>query len=245
MGRGAVNGFETGLLGDRAWLEVAGGARIALPAERWHAAPADGDELLLGACTGPTVDIGCGPGRLGAALGELGVPVLGVDSSPVAVELARRRGVPVVQRNVFERLPAEGRWRHALLADGNIGIGGDPVGLLHRVARLLAPGGSALVELDPPGGGLRRSRARISTGGESAPGAWFDWAWVAADAAPEVASDAGLRLDWVVGRGGRWFAELRKPGDAPSTTEDATECTAGQATEDPACGPVGGGQERW
>ncbi|MBB3665650.1 MULTISPECIES: methyltransferase domain-containing protein [Prauserella salsuginis group] len=215
-----MNGFDTGLLGGPAWLEAASGARIALPAERWHAAPADGDELLLGACTGPTVDIGCGPGRLSAALGDLGVPVLGVDSSPVAVDLTRRRGAPVVLRNVFESLPAEGRWRHALLADGNIGIGGDPVGLLHRVARLLAPGGSALVELDPPGGGLRRGRARVSTG-ESAPGTWFDWAWVAADAAPGLASDAGLRLDWVVGRGGRWFAEFRKPGRASDPPGDA------------------------
>lgn len=205
-----MNGFDTGLLGERAWLEVACGAPIALPAERWHATPAEGDELLLGSCTGPTLDIGCGPGRLSAALGDLGVPVLGVDSSPVAVRLTRRRGAPVVQRNIFERLPAEGRWRHALLADGNIGIGGDPVILLHRVGRLLAPGGSALVELDPPGGGLRWDRARISTG-EHAPGDWFDWAWVAADAAPEVAAEAGLRLDWVVGHGGRWFAELRKP----------------------------------
>lgn len=205
-----MNGFETGLLGGRAWFDVADGTRIPLPAERWHATTAGGDELLLAGCSGPTVDVGCGPGRLSAALGDLGVPVLGVDSSPVAVELARRRGAPVVQRNVFERLPGEGRWRHALLADGNIGIGGDPVVLLRRVGRLLAPGGSVLVELDPPGGGVRRGRARIATGG-AAPGAWFDWAWVTADAAPEVASEAGLHLDWVVGHAGRWFAELRKP----------------------------------
>lgn len=205
-----MNDFETGLLCGRAWLDIADGTSIELPAARWHGAPDGGDELLLASCAGPTVDVGCGPGRLSAALGELGVPVLGVDSSPVAVRLTRRRGAPVVQRNVFDRLPAEGRWRHALLADGNIGIGGDPVGLLHRVGRLLAPGGSALIELDPPGSGLSRHRVRVATD-DRAPGAWFDWAWVAADVVSWVASEAGLRLDWVVGRGGRWFAELGKP----------------------------------
>ncbi|GAA1226821.1 class I SAM-dependent methyltransferase [Prauserella halophila] len=209
-----MNGFETGLRGSRAWLDVEGGSPVALPAERWHAAPADGDELLLDSCTGPTVDVGCGPGRLSAALHDRGVPVLGVDSSPVAVELTRQRGAPVLQRSVFEQVPDEGRWRHALLADGNIGIGGDPVRLLTRVAALLAEGGSALVELDPPGGGLRRGRARIATGHE-ARGDWFDWAWVAAEVAGDVAAGAGLRLTWVTGHGGRWFAELHKPGREP------------------------------
>ena len=33
----------------------------------------------------------------------------------------------MLRRDLFAPLPGEGRWHHVLLADGNIGIGGDPV----------------------------------------------------------------------------------------------------------------------
>jgi SAM-dependent methyltransferase len=199
--------FEPGLLGRRCWLELATGERISLPTERWRATPDPGDELLLGSCTGPTLDIGCGPGRLTAALGERGVPALGTDVSAVAVRLTTEAGARAVRRDAFDRQPGEGRWQHALLADGNIGIGGDPVRLLARVRLLLRPGGSALVEVDPPGTGLRHGTVRVST--DDTHGArWFDWAWLGADAVRETAGEAGMATSWVRAAGGRWFAEL-------------------------------------
>ncbi len=48
---------------------------------------------------------------------------------------------------MFDPVPGEGQWHWALLADGSIGIGGDPVRLLRRVAELVGPGGRALVEV--------------------------------------------------------------------------------------------------
>jgi hypothetical protein len=199
--------FEPGLLGHHCWLELATGERIRLPTERWRATPDPGDELLLRSCVGPTLDIGCGPGRLTAALTERGVATLGVDISAVAVQLTLEAGAAAVRRDVFARQPGEGRWRHALLADGNIGIGGDPVRLLTRVRELLCGTGSALVEVDPPGIGLRRGRVRVSTK-DSAGTSWFDWAWLGADAVPAAAARAGLRTNWLREAGGRWFTEL-------------------------------------
>jgi methyltransferase family protein len=199
--------FEPGLLGHHCWLELATGERIMLPTERWRATPDPGDELLLSSCTGPTLDIGCGPGRLTAALTERGVATLGVDISPVAVRLTLAAGAAAVRRDVFDRQPGEGRWRHTLLADGNIGIGGDPVRLLSRVRDLLCAKGTALIEVDPPGTGLRRGRVRVSTD-NSAGTRWFDWAWLGADAVPTIAARAGLRTNWLREAGGRWFTEL-------------------------------------
>jgi SAM-dependent methyltransferase len=46
---------------------------------------------LLPAPRGRTLDIGCGEGRVGAVLAERGYDVIGVDSSPRMVELARER----------------------------------------------------------------------------------------------------------------------------------------------------------
>lgn len=202
-----MKGFEPGLLGQRCWLELAGGTRIELPIERWRARPERGDDLLLRHCTGPTLDVGCGPGRLTVELMHRGVIALGIDVSAVAVDLTRAKGAPAIRRDVFGRLPGEGRWRHVLLADGNVGIGGNPVRLLRRVAELLRTGGSALVEIDPPGSGLRQDRVRVS-GSRSG---WFAWAWLGADAVERTAREAGLVTGWIRQRGDRWFAELVRP----------------------------------
>lgn len=182
-----------------------GGTRDLLVAE-W-ASPARPEEIeLLRDLEGPVLDLGCGPGRLVAALSEMGTPALGVDASPVAVESARRLGAPVLQRSIFERLPGEGRWRSVLLFDGNVGIGGDPVGLLRRLAELLGAGGTAMVEVDPPGFPTISAEARIERVDEVTE--WFPWACVGADDLDAVAADAGLRRRGWQSVAGRWFGLL-------------------------------------
>ena len=190
-------------------LRTAAGQRTALPLRRWLA-PADAaDRRALEHAAAPVLDVGCGPGRLLAALASQGRDATGIDVSPVAVRLARRRGGQVVQTSVFSpRVPA-GAWASVLLLDGNIGIGGDPERLLARAAELLRPGGEAIVEVDPPGGGASVVGVRLE--GAGAVGPWFDWARVDADAIGAVAGDAGLGVAGRLESGGRWFARLRRP----------------------------------
>ena len=107
------------------------------------------DQRLLGPCDGPTLDVGCGPGRLTSALTLRGVPALGVDVCARAVAMTRARGACAIRRDVFARLPGAGRWQWVVVADGNIGIGGDPERLLRRLADLVAPEGGAVVEVSP------------------------------------------------------------------------------------------------
>lgn len=176
-----------------------------LPLGSWFGASRPGDDGLVARCNGPTLDIGCGPGRLSASLGARGVPVLGVDPVSAAVRSTRARGASAVRRSVFDRLPGEGRWRHLLLADGNVGIGGDPVGLLRRCAELLDPSGDALVELDHRPG-WRRTRVRLEDGRRHSE--WLDWAFVGPDAIGEVAAAAGLIVRERWREAGRSFAAL-------------------------------------
>ena len=198
--------YEYALAGwARPEVEHTDGSRRPLPVDGWlHESP--GDRSILERCQGPTLDIGSGPGRLTVALAEQGIPALGIDITPYAVDMARSTGAMVMLRDVFGRVPGAGRWSTVLLADGNIGIGGDPAALLRRVAQLLAPQGHALVEVEAPGRPLRREQVRLCHGASAS--AWFPWAYVGADQITEVACDAGLgQVElWTVDD--RWFASV-------------------------------------
>jgi len=192
-------------------LRSAEGHAVPLSASRWHGDVDTAESAVLASLRGPVLDVGCGPGRVVLDCGRRGVPSLGVDPAPGAVRLARERGATVLQRSVFDRLPAEGRWGAVVLLDGNVGIGGDAVRLLERCRRLVAVGGTVLVEVDPPGHGWETRRVRVEHGDDVGP--WFDWAVVDADAIGLVAAAAGLRLTRLEQAGDRWFAHLER-GDA-------------------------------
>lgn len=175
-------------------VRYADGGSEPLGLARWTGALSMADETLLVRCRGPVLDIGCGPGRFTAGLAERRVDALGIDVAPAAVALTRQRGGSAVRRSVFEELPEEGRWSSALLADGNIGIGGNPVRLLRRASSLLMPAGRVLVELSPPGGGTGGGiRARLESAC-GASGTWFSWARVGLDRVVDVAYAADLEL---------------------------------------------------
>ena len=183
------------------------GVLVPFPVSRF-VAPADQLDLtLLEDVDGPVLDVGCGPGRHLRALHARGVYGLGVDLSPVAVAIARSGGARAMVADIFGELPGVGSWRTALLLDGNIGIGGDPVRLLSRLRALLHPEGAVLVELEPPGSTVRASRARIELAGESSE--WFAWARVAACDLPAVAAGSEMWTEREWSCEGRWFARLR------------------------------------
>jgi hypothetical protein len=134
--------------------------------------------------------------------------VLGIDVVPEAVALTRARGVGALVRDVFGPVPGEGRWGTALLADGNIGIGGDPVSLLRRVHHLLTSGGRVVVEVARPGVGMRTVSLALSCAGVRS--ALFPWVLVGADAIRELAGAAHMTVVELVEYDGRWVAVLER-----------------------------------
>ncbi len=175
-----------------------------LPTHAWLSAAGAADLALLAHCQGPTLDIGCGPGRMTEALAVAGHAVLGIDVVPEAVRQTRRRGVPALQRSVFDPLPGEGRWETVLLADGNVGIGGDPVALLERARQLVEPGGRVVVDVAPWGTGVVTRHVRLET--RHGRSGQFPWTVVGADAVQAVAYAAGLGRATGYRRGDRWWA---------------------------------------
>jgi SAM-dependent methyltransferase len=192
------------------------GEDVVLDRSRWNAPASAEERQLLSTVDGPVLDLGCGPARLVVSLTRRGVPALGVDSSPDALALARKRGADVLEADLFDPLPGEGRWATCLLFDGTIGIGGDPTRLLARCRELTGPGGRVIAEVEAPGTGWRRLIAWFERDG-GRPGPAFDWAIVGADAVADVARPAGFEvasLDQTPS--GRWFADLRACPTSPA-----------------------------
>jgi glycosyltransferase A (GT-A) superfamily protein (DUF2064 family)/SAM-dependent methyltransferase len=141
--------YTAALRGERIRIELADGGVMPLAVAHWMGDPDSADRLMLNRCEGTVLDLGCGPGRLVGALAAAGTPALGIDICPDAVRLTADRGACVLRRTVEGPLPAEGRWGTVLLADGNLGIGGNPEALLRRCRKLLCPKGLLLIEADP------------------------------------------------------------------------------------------------
>jgi SAM-dependent methyltransferase len=204
------NLYDRALDGEQCWIRHYDGEVQILPVRKWLGGRhADGrfDRAVVELCTGPTIDLGCGPGRLVTELIRRGIPALGVDQSATAVGLARRNGAPVLRRDVFDQLPGTGRWQTVLLADGNVGLGGDPQRVLRRSAQLLACGGRCIAEFDSVIRGIRTGLVRLES--STTVGPWFRWASVGIDCAAELAQTAGLVVTGIHPIGDRVVASLK------------------------------------
>lgn len=176
---------------------------------KWSADADEVDRSLLMHTRGPVLDIGCGPGRMVRAAGELGLVALGLDVSPDVVALARRDGLAVALGSVFDRVPAEGLWRTALLIDGNVGIGGDVAALLTRCRKVLASAGTLIVELHADDERDHSYNATVVDAEGSQSGA-FPWAEVGLTRLRELAPASGFAIDRAFMAGGRRFCRLTR-----------------------------------
>lgn len=202
--------LDVAMSGTEVRVRTHGGADWGLDVESWLTM-SDADELLVARCEPPVLDIGCGPGRFVEALALRGLPALGVDVSLAAVTSTSQRGVGALLRDVHDPLPGEGRWGTVLLADGNIGIGGDPLALLTRCRALVRPGAMALVETAADDDADARATVSLHEphGRRSIP---LPWAVVGARRLIAMAAEVGFVAveDWRVGD--RRFVALRHAG---------------------------------
>jgi SAM-dependent methyltransferase len=187
-------------------LRTRDGRALDHAAHRWFGHADAAEQRALDHVVGPALDIGCGPGRHLVALSERHVFALGIDISSAFLDIARGRGVNVLQRSIFDRLPGARRWRCALLFDGNIGIGGDPAALLARIAALLRDDGRIVVETEVEDGPDDIVLVRAETPDTLGP--WFRWTTVGPNRLASIASDLDLRIVDAWEDGDRCFARL-------------------------------------
>ncbi|MDH6218613.1 class I SAM-dependent methyltransferase [Streptomyces pseudovenezuelae] len=202
------------------FLRRADGWLLPLEVERWCADADAADLEVLRRCEGAVLDVGCGPGRLVAALGVRGRRVLGIDVSEAAVARTVALGGQALHRSVFEPLPGEGRWGTVLLIDGNIGIGGDPRALLDRTAQLLAPGGLLIAETVAGLDVDEQIHVRVADA-HGTVGTAFPWARLGTPALLRHGDRAGWRAVDQWSADGRSFVALRSRTACSSTYSSA------------------------
>lgn len=95
------------------------------------------EKRALELAKGRTLDIGLGPGRVSLHLQERGLEVVGVDTSYMMLEVARRRGVrnPVKMSACDLRFP-KGHFQTAVAFGNNFGLCGTPEGVMSMLLRL-------------------------------------------------------------------------------------------------------------
>ncbi|MFI6620633.1 class I SAM-dependent methyltransferase [Streptomyces sp. NPDC050528] len=217
------------------YLRRSDGWLLPLEVERWCAEADAADLEVLGRCEGAVLDVGCGPGRLVAALAARGRRALGIDVSEAAVAHTVRLGGQALRRPVFEPLPGEGRWDTALLVDGNVGIGGNPHALLRRMSQLLAPGGLLIAETVPVDVD-ERVQVHVADG-RGTSGTAFPWARLGTPALLRHARRAGWRPDGQWTADGRSFLTLRNRSDRRTSSAaeppNSTAVTSSQRDRNP------------
>jgi len=196
-------------LRDTASVALTGDRPLTMPIARWRDEADDVDRSLLSGHAGSVLDIGCGPARMVKAARDRGLFALGIDVSGTVVAMARKQGLPVIRRSVFDPLPREGSWDLALLVDGNIGIGGDVTSLLTRCAMLLTPAGTLVVEVDADHARDRQYDGTLTDmhGHQSAS---FPWAEIGSYALADRAAHAGMTCGQPWAFRERWFCRLAR-----------------------------------
>jgi 2-polyprenyl-3-methyl-5-hydroxy-6-metoxy-1,4-benzoquinol methylase len=123
-------------------------------------------DLLGPQARGDLLDIGCGRGRLGAELEEMGYRVTGIENNPVACETARKRLSEVLEVDCTDLEAVAGalgdrRFDWLMAADVFEHLV-DPVAVLRFYRRFLTPGGRLVMSL--PNAAVWDNRFRILFG---------------------------------------------------------------------------------
>ncbi|MEO5778236.1 methyltransferase domain-containing protein [Arthrobacter oryzae] len=203
----------TGTLTLRPESEISAAPPVHFQVRDWCAEASLLERSLLRSLQGPLLDVGCGPGRLLAASGAMGLTALGIDTSAEAVRWALNRGARALEQSIFAPVPQTGTWQSVVVLDGNIGIGGSVTALLRRCRQLIAPTGTLLVEVDPDQD-LDTAYSAVledDTGNLSEP---FRWARTGTAGLAERARRSGWTVASVQHLQGRIFCRLSPAAEA-------------------------------
>jgi len=194
------------------------------PVRRWAAV----ERRALRYVRGRVLDAGVGAGRVALELQARGRDVVGIDVSPGAVEVARRRGVHDVRLLAFEDVSESLGWFDTLAMFGNnFGLFGSPAKakrLLPRlrplVGRIVATSNDLYATTDPAHIAYQeRNRARGRTSGQlrlrvryrDLVGPWYEYLIVSPEEMAEIVAGTGWEIRRLVQDEGSYYVAVLEP----------------------------------
>jgi SAM-dependent methyltransferase len=191
------------------------------------------EKVAVSYARGRVLDVGCGAGRVALYLQEQGCEVVGIDVSPLAVEVCRRRGVRDVRLlSITQTNSRLGQFDAIVMLGNNFGLFGNrrrARWLLRRWGGMTGSAGRIIAEtLDPyqtdnPDhlsyhewnrrrgrmGGQTRIRVRF----RKSISPWFDYLFVSHDEMRDIVNGTGWRIGQTLGTDGpHYVAILEKTG---------------------------------
>ena len=206
---------------------------------RWYFAPFDDwyphVKKAMNCIRGRTLDVGCGAGRIALYLQQMGIEVVGIDHSPLAVQTCRERGVKDVRLLRVTKASARGLGLFDSIAmmGNNFGLFVNPKrarSILRRFHRMTTDRGRIIAETTDPYATddpvnlayLARNRARGRMSGQfrhreryrNLKGPWFDWLFVSRDEMREIVEGTGWEVrEFIEPDGAQYVAVIEKaPG---------------------------------
>ena len=158
---------------------------------------------------GRVLDVGCGAGRVALVLQEKGLEVVAIDESPLAVEVARRRGVGDTRALALADVDdALGAFDTVLILRNNVGLAGPGDAgrrLLRRLERLTTDRGRIVTDsVDPsrlePDHRETASR-RIRVRYRNYASAWFRYVMLAPQKVELLVAGTGWRVERILDDG--------------------------------------------
>ena len=181
---------------------------------------------------GRTLDVGCGAGRVSLHLQNAGIDVIGIDHSPLAVQICRERGIDDARVCSVTQVSAGrlGKFDSILMTGNNFGLLANPQRarrLLRRFHGMTTNQGRIIAETTDPYATddpvhlayQERNRARGRMSGQyrhreryrNLKGSWFDWLFVSRDEMQEIVSGTGWTVrEFIEPEGPQYVAIIEK-----------------------------------
>ena len=199
---------------------------VSAGTETYFTEPSGQQREVVGRAVGRVLDVGCGAGRHALYLQQAGLDVVGIDVSPVAIDVCRRRGLRDARLLSVEEVgPSLGKFDTVLMLGHNLALLGSARGakrILKRLHRAVVPGGRIIGDILDPyqtddpdhlayhelnrSNGRMSGQIRMRVRYKAFKSPWFDYLFLSCKELEALLEGTGWRLREVIATYGPSYA---------------------------------------